>query len=327
MQELVSSGSKGETMEKYSSFAQTTIGERHIQNGVVCQDYSMSINNSSFAFAAVADGHGSPHYLRTDRGSRLAAECALDCVCEFLDTIKDHEFVLDDEKLRDDLLQQLWKNIVTRWKSRVEADFRSEPFTKEELDKIPEEFAVYRSLYEKGEFLSSYGTTLAFIVATDYFAFCGQIGDGKCVVVDCSGITADPVPDDPRCYDNITTSICQEDAEFSARFVYYPKEFIPAAMFIGTDGLQNSYWDIEQLHSFYRGLTLDFAENGLNEGIRQLAEFLPVMTSSGSGDDISCAGIVDINSLQASLETLRNAVSYIEAPAPVPSDMPEDMTI
>ena len=102
--------------------------------------------------------------------------------------------------------------------------------------------------------------------------------------------------------------------------VFFPKDFIPPAIFIGTDGIQNSYWDIEQLHSFYRGLTLNFAINGMNDAIRQLAEFLPEMTKNGSGDDLSCAGIVDMERLTASAEILKSAVSYIQYPDPVPSD-------
>ena len=303
-------------MKKFSSFAQTTIGATHIQRKICCQDYSMAINNENYVFAAVADGHGSPHYLRTERGSRFAVECAFDCVSEFLECLKDAEEIMDDEKQRDKLFDQLWRSIVARWHSRAEADHEQEPFTPEEYDKIPDEFGFYREIYMSGDFISAYGTTLAFIVATDDFAFCGQIGDGKCVTIDSKGIACDPVPDDPRCFDNITTSLCQEDAVLSARFVYFPKDCLPPAMFIGTDGVQNSYCDVEQLHGFYRGLALTFAEYGMTEGSQQLAEFLPEMTRKGSGDDVSVAGIVDLDILRSASETLKSAVNYISTEAP-----------
>lgn len=310
-------------MEKFSSFAQTSRGANHIKKDIVCQDASMAINNDDFIFAAVADGHGSPHYLRTERGSRFAVECAFDCVSEFMESIKGAEAVLDDPKQRDAILDQLWRSIVSRWHNRTESDHEQEPFTPEELDKIPDNLAFYRENYMNGEYISAYGTTLAFIAAAEDFAFCGQIGDGKCVTVDCSGIASDPVPDDPRCFDNITTSLCQDDAVLSARFVYFPKDCIPPAIFVGTDGVQNSYWAIEQLHGFYRGLALTFAENGIIEGSRQLAEFLPEMTRKGSGDDVSVAGIIDLERLKASVDALKNAVSYIETETPIePVDGP-----
>ncbi len=310
-------------MEKYSSFSQTSTGYNHIQNKIVCQDFSMAINNDDFVFAAVADGHGSPHYLRTERGSRFAVECAFDCISEFLESLNEAEKILDDPKQRDRLLDQLWRNIVLRWNSRTEADYQNEPFAPEELDRIPDDLGFYREQYMNGEYISAYGTTLVFIAATENFAVCGQIGDGKCVTIDCSGIAADPVPDDPRCFDNITTSMCQDDAILSARFVYYPKDSIPPAIFIGTDGVQNSYWDIEQLHGFYRGLALTFAESGIIGGVRQLAEFLPEMTRKGSGDDVSVAGIIDLERLVNSVDSLKSAVNYIERDTQIdPVDSP-----
>ena len=312
-------------MNKYSSFAHTTIGANHIQRNICCQDSSMAINNEDFVFAAVADGHGSPHYLRTERGSKFAVECAFDCVSEFLECLKDAEEVMDDQKQRDKLLDQLWRSIVSRWHSRCEADYEQEPFTPEEYDRIPDEYGFYRDIYMSGDFISAYGTTLTFIAATEEFAFCGQIGDGKCVTIDSKGIACDPVPDDPRCFDNITTSLCQEDAVLSARFVYFPKDCFPPALFIGTDGVQNSYWDIEQLHGFYRGLALTIAEYGMTEGVQQLAAFLPEMTRKGSGDDVSVAGIVDLESLKAASEALKSAVSYIGADTPA-EPVPQEET-
>jgi hypothetical protein len=96
-------------------------------------------------------------------------------------------------------------------------------------------------------------------------------------------------------------------------------------LFIGTDGVQNSYWDIEQLHGFYRGLALTIAEYGMTEGVQQLAAFLPEMTRKGSGDDVSVAGIVDLESLKAASEALKSAVSYIGADTPA-EPVPQEET-
>ena len=63
-------------MKSYSSFAYSSIGENHIKKGIVCQDSSLNVTNSRYSFAATADGHGSLCYLRTDRGSEYAVDCA-----------------------------------------------------------------------------------------------------------------------------------------------------------------------------------------------------------------------------------------------------------
>ena len=295
-------------MEKYSSFALSCIGENHLRKGIVCQDSKLAIDNPKYVFAASADGHGSPCYLRTDRGSEYAVDCALECVDEFLRNLKDVEVDLDDQEQRDQLFGQLWRSIVSRWHNMTEEDYRFEPFTQEELDGIPEQYDYYRERYLSGKYIDAYGTTLAFAVVTDDFAFCGQIGDGSCVVLDDNGDAMEPIPEDPRCHDNITTSLCQDDAAYSARFCYFSKGSVPSAIFLGTDGIENSYWSRDQLYGFYRGLALTFSENGMEEGKRQLSEFLPEMTRRGSGDDVTCAGILNLEELKLLEEALAGSL-------------------
>ncbi|WP_298530904.1 PP2C family serine/threonine-protein phosphatase [uncultured Ruminococcus sp.] len=295
-------------MSKYSSFAHSCIGESHIKKGTVCQDSSLCVSNSKYTFAASADGHGSACYLRTDIGSEYAVDCAQSCVDEFLRNLGEAQANLDNGKERDQLFGQLWRSIVSRWHSMVEEDYRFEPFTQEDLDSIPEQFGYYRERYLAGNFIDAYGTTLAFAVVTDDFAFCAQIGDGSCVALDDNGDAFEPVPEDPRCHDNVTTSMCQDDAAYSARFCYFPKDSIPAVIFLGTDGIENSYCSREQLYGFYRGLALTFSENGLDEGLRQLAAFLPEMTKRGSGDDVTVAGIIDFEQLKAMENSLKTSL-------------------
>lgn len=297
-------------MERYSSFARTSIGASHLSRGTICQDFSLSSDSGERSFAAAADGHGSPCYLRTDRGSRFAAECAKECIDEFLEGIGDAAAeLLGNEKHREQLLSQLWRSIIARWHDMAERDFLDEPFTEEELSRIPEKNASYRARYERGDYINAYGTTLLFAAVTDSFAFGAQIGDGRCVVVGRDGSIFAPVPDDPRCYDNVTTSMCQDDAALSARFFYLGEDELPAAIFLCSDGVENSYFDDDQLFAFFRGLALTIAENGTKEGVRQLEEFLPVMTRKGSGDDVSCAGILDIEGVTALADMMREAVA------------------
>jgi hypothetical protein len=118
--------------------------------------------------------------------------------------------------------------------------------------------------------------------------------------------------------------MCQDDAVLSYRYHYFPKDEIPAAIFLGTDGIENSYWSKEQLYGFYRGLALTFSECGLDEGVRQLSAFLPEMTRRGSGDDVSVSGIIDNERLKAIEDMLREQLSADEA---AEEDVPpEDVT-
>ena len=75
-------------MAKTLSFAQTSIGASHLSRDIICQDSSLAADYEKDSFAAAADGHGSPCYLRTERGSKYAVECAAECVSEFLDGIE-----------------------------------------------------------------------------------------------------------------------------------------------------------------------------------------------------------------------------------------------
>ena len=292
-------------MHRLFSFAQTTIGASHLNRGIVCQDNSACADNENYSFAAAADGHGSPCYLRTERGSKFAVECAEECVKEFLEGLENADEVLADDRQREELFNQLWRGIIARWHDKTEQDFKNDPFSEEEYERIPEKFANYRTKYEAGDYIGAYGTTLLFAVVTENYAFGAQIGDGKCVVIDGDSNVFAPVPEDPRCYENVTTSMCQDDAALSARFFYLPKGLMPAAVFLCSDGVENSYWNEEQLFCFFRGLALTIVENGKEEGISQLAEFLPSMTKKGSGDDVTCSGIIDITKLSSCSDGIR----------------------
>lgn len=307
-------------MERLTSFAQSCIGASHLSRGLVCQDSSFAADYEDYSFAAAADGHGSPCYLRTDRGSRFAVECASECVREFLEGLENAEEILADPRQREGLFNQLWRSIVGRWHEMAEQDFLNEPFTEEEYAAIPEKFAHYRQRYERGEYLGAYGTTLLFAVVTENYAFGTQIGDGKCVVIDGDSNVFAPIPEDPRCFENVTTSMCQEDAALSARFFYLPRGLMPAAVFLCSDGVENSYWNEEQLFGFFRGLALTMLDNGFEEGLRQLADFLPAMTKKGSGDDVTCSGIIDLKKLYSCSDGIREdlaaAAPIVEEPVP-----------
>ncbi len=297
----------GRNMNNYSSFSHTFAGAFHVKNKIICQDYSMSYNCLKYSFIAVADGHGSPQYIRTDRGAKLAVESAGECIEEFMDLLDGAEMLLNVEKKRRKLFSMLWRNIVSLWYDKVANDYIKNPFMENELKNIPEELSDYRQYYKDGNFLVAYGTTLLFFVISREFAFGIQIGDGKCVIVADDGSAYSPIPDDPMCNGNFTSSMCQEDANNASRFCYFEKNSIPPAVFIGTDGVDKSCWNDEQLYDLYRELAIKFAEKGFEETDKYLESFLPQISENGVGDDISCAGILNISALKKCIEELKNS--------------------
>lgn len=298
-------------MKTYSSFAKTCIGANHVRRGIVCQDSSIAVNKENYSLAAVADGHGSPQYLRTDKGSQLCIKSAVECVDEFMNELESITEHLACENERETILLQLWRSIVSRWHSYTEEDSVKNPFSEEEFAVIPESKQYYKERYKGGDYIKAYGTTLILIVITENFAFGLQIGDGKCVALDDNAYAWEPIPADSRCYDCVTTSMSQDDAILSGRFCYFDKKNIPPAIFLGSDGIDDSYGNDEMLYAFYRGLALTFAQYGIDEGTSQLEKFLTDMTRKGSGDDVSCVGIINLERLNIASEAYLAAVEKL----------------
>ncbi|MBR4504145.1 MAG: protein phosphatase 2C domain-containing protein [Candidatus Methanomethylophilaceae archaeon] len=57
-------------------------GKSHYACGLPCQDSSGCISDEWFSAAAVSDGHGGSRYFRSNVGSRIAVDCALEAVRE-----------------------------------------------------------------------------------------------------------------------------------------------------------------------------------------------------------------------------------------------------
>ena len=167
----------------------------------------------------------------------------------------------------------------------------AEPFTQEELEAMPEKakqkLDVNPSLYFK-----PYGTTLIVVVKHSKFWIALHIGDGKCVTYKKGGEPEQPIPWDERCFLNVTTSMSDEDA--LKRFRHYYSENQPDAIYIATDGVDDSYASDERLHNFYIKLTNSFIDTGAEQTVKELEAFLPILSEEGSGDDISIAGIVSL---------------------------------
>lgn len=273
-------------MEKVIDFAFSAQGYNHIKEQKVCQDASLCYSNDVMDIIAVADGHGSDDYPRTDRGSKFAVEAAVASTRRFVEVLlADGIDISADSNQR---LEQLAKSILAEWHSSVESDLQGSPFSETELAKVSEK---YKERYLSGRMPEkAYGTTLIMACLTRQFWFGIQIGDGKCVALNANCESSEPIPWDDSCQANITTSICDSDAISEFRY-YYSRE-LPLAVFMGSDGIDDSYPSPEDYHSLYRSMVLLFDENCEAKGKEELQDYLPSLSRKGSGDDVSVAGIL-----------------------------------
>jgi hypothetical protein len=275
------------------TFGFSARGANHQKLNTVCQDYALHYRDDSVAVAAVADGHGSPPHFRSDRGARFACESAVKCIRKFVES-ESAVFGKADTVEQGDFLKKVEQNIIAEWREMVGADWNMDLPKSESLP--PDFFKGASScgfLCAVEDIAPAYGTTLIAAAVCDGFWFGIQIGDGKCVALSFDGSAFQPIARDKNCYANVTTSICDEDA--LGHFRHFWSGDVPRAIFLGTDGVDNSYPVYENkkhLANLYRTIAGNFAEEGFKNGKKQLEEFLPLLTEKGSGDDVSIAGII-----------------------------------
>ncbi len=288
-------------IDDYIAFSATEVGYNHVKSDKVCEDASGFYDDEQMHICVVADGHGSDNYPRTDRGSKMAVDSAIKRTIDFVKTTYSEdpttsigiEELLEDEKHGFPILLQLAKSILMDWHESVESDYRSAPFTDDELTKVSEKYkARYLAKNEEDRTVEkAYGCTLILFAVTSRYSFGLQIGDGKCVMIDKNGAFSEPIPWDENCQLNVTTSICDSDSIEEFRFFVTDKA--PAAIFCGSDGIDDSYAASEELYALYRSILKIFIEHGLDVGRSEIVEYLPLLTKKGSGDDVSIGMILN----------------------------------
>ena len=269
-----------------------SIGRNHELSNKVCEDYSDSFSDDNTRIIIVADGHGNNNYPRAQFGSKFAVESALEMIIEFVKSA-DVDSVIDNST-NHILFRQLESSILNQWHNKVNDHFKEKPLTDDELSLVSEKI---KANYVNGERIAkAYGTTLiAFAITKDY-SFGIQIGDGLCVCFNDDLDASIPIPNDDKCFLNVTTSICDDDAIDEFRFIVLDKT--PVAVFLGTDGIDDSYSSNEELFEMYRSMISLFAKYDSDFVQKEIEEYLPVITKKGSGDDVSIAYAVDMSRIK-----------------------------
>ena len=314
-------------MNNIISFNCTEIGASHITKGKSCQDYSLSwsSDDKNTHIVIVCDGHGGDTYVRSDVGARIAAEVSLKIIRETLDCIpptllldkagavtarpntedplplshKVHETEeqiaqnelfykqIENNKKQDSFFTHLFGRIYSEWDSLITEDSVQSPFNEEEL-----------SLLGRANIEKAYGCTLMAFVRTPLYWFAFHIGDGKMLCLDNCHNWFEPVPWDCNCFLNVTTSLCANNPVPSFRYAFNGKGEFPIAVLLGSDGIDDSWQTMEKLQNFYNHTLSIFGDLGNEQAVKELKDYLPKLSEKGSRDDMSIAGIIDMEAIQ-----------------------------
>lgn len=293
-------------------------GESHKATDKVCQDYSYShIDENGLAIAVVCDGHGGKHYFRSDVGARFATEIIANNVREFVNNIDETLLVgqpftqqaaiqteIDRQDFRkerpvDNAFRQLFASIIGQWQQRIEQHAAENPLTEKENSQVEEQY--------RKEFLSRYklekiyGCTLMAYVNTSKYWFAFHLGDGKMISFDQDAQWKEPVLWDDRCFLNKTTSICDSDALNEFRYTYQGDGGFPIAVFLGSDGIDDSFGEENNLVNFYVKVAKSLVTDGFEVTFSDVKDTLPVLSKRGSQDDMSIACVYDEVRLEEAL--------------------------
>lgn len=293
-------------------------GESHKATDKVCQDYSYShIDENGLAIAVVCDGHGGKHYFRSDVGARFATEIIANNAKEFVNNIDETLFVgqpftqqaaiqteIDRQDFRkekpiDVAFRQLFASIIGQWQQRIEQHAAENPLTDKENTQVEEQ---YRKEFQEGYKLEKiYGCTLMAYVSTPKYWFAFHLGDGKMISFDQDAQWKEPVLWDDRCFLNKTTSICDSDALNEFRYTYQGDGGFPIAVFLGSDGMDDSFGEETNLVNFYVKVAKSLVTNGHDATFADIQDTLPVLSKRGSQDDMSVACVYDEARLKEAL--------------------------
>ena len=284
-------------------------GESHKATDKVCQDYSYSEVSDRLAIAIVCDGHGGKRYFRSDVGAQYATEITKECVAAFIEGVGDELFkgkpftqvsALNteiqndnfDKKTKVDVaMRQLFSSIIYRWREKILENAKENPLTDAERSTLDPR---YITDFEKKESLEkTYGCTLMCYAQTPDYWLAFHVGDGKCIAFDHNGEWSEPIPWDDRCFLNKTTSLCDSEALDEFRYCYQGDGDFPAIVFLGSDGIDDSFGETTNMVNFYAQVAKMLANDPMDDCINSIQTTLPELSARGSQDDMSVACVYD----------------------------------
>lgn len=301
---------------KWKAIGSSVQGFSHVRSDLPNQDALKYLPDNGIGIRiilSVADGHGSKNYFRSDIGSKLAVETACEVCNSFLKDYSGKESEkIKDLKFRDVICRE----IVRKWKERVNDHILNNPFTseeeslllkKQESGKKPNgEKIRYRpsDCLEDNQTIP-YGATILSIVVTEKFLLYLQLGDGDILTISSDGTVSRPLPKDDRLIANETTSLCLPIAWEEFRVRYQPVDKIaPILIMVSSDGYSNSFSissDFEKVGSDILGMIgkePEDIEKGIDTVQKNLENWLKETSEHGSGDDITIGIICNLDKIK-----------------------------
>ncbi len=245
-----------------------------MRSGLPNQDACDHSQQGNVTVMAIADGHGGSRHFRSQIGSALAVQSALNVLAA---------------AGANSNVPEAAKEIESVWRTAVFSDLERNPFSEAELATLanstdgPAAAETVRNAP-----ILAYGATLLAAAATDSRILLLQIGDGDILAVSKNGETTRPVPADDRLIGNQTTSLCQPEAwkEFRGAVLRIPED-CPELLLLSTDGYANSFKSEED----FLKIGKDYLEFIRDRGLQAVSEELPAIlteaSQNGSADDIT----------------------------------------
>lgn len=310
-------------MGNIKAFNVTALGESHKVTGKVCQDSSLCFEDvkKGLFICAVSDGHGGDIYFRSDRGSKLLTKITIEAIQQFINKVDSELFTIPytaiparttelkgkidrEVTVQDEAIRRLFSSILSRWNDEIIKDWNEDPPSKEEMQAANVSKSDIKSFLKGKGIETAYGCTLIVFARTQEYWLAIQLGDGKCVVFDANAIWSEPIPWDEQCNGSKTTSTCEANPLDNLRYCYGNTDF-PVALFIGSDGLDGSYGNIDDLAVLYSTIIKSFVRNGYENTIKEIEDLLPKLSKIGiSRDDMSLAGVIDMDKIPGLLPLL-----------------------
>lgn len=315
-------------------------GDSHKGSNKPCQDCAFSQSSKSFSIAVVSDGHGGERYFRSQIGSKIVVDVIKKSVKEFVVNLDKStqkrtlgkklfadmpfvqypsqypEYLLSAQKNQDglihDALIRLFSSIISQWNILIAQDAEQNPLTDWEKANVPQkyidEFEAKRN-DPAASLEKFYGCTFMAYVQTQTYWFAFHLGDGKCVMFDIHGGKprfSQPIPWDEKCFLNKTTSICDSEPLSEIRYCYCGDGSFPEAMFLGSDGIDDSFGDGDGLYNFYIQIYQTLATQKAKDAKQELDDSLPIISQRGSKDDMSVACVYNNKHLERNNKKLNS---------------------
>ena len=245
----------------------SVIGPSHVRRGLPNQDAAAvrpaGNGSSSLVYGALSDGHGASPHFRSDRGSKIAVQSALDLL----------EWTAESSEDID--MESLARTVVESWRKGVDEDVARDP-------------------YEKGvaEHFSPYGATMLGLMAERRQVCLMQLGDGDILLGYADGRIERPIAPDTGLWGEQTYSLCLPNAENYLHGWVAHRDWddeLPDFILASTDGVSKSLVSEDDFHDLaaqYRD-RCRLGADVFSETISALPQWLESLVANGSGDDAS----------------------------------------